>query len=137
MGYPVEADAPKITVGPLTIAVGAFDWSYPFGTLWECGTYQLMPDGTWNELFRAEQTTEDGSSILLEVQKAGGINNYMTALEAKMNAELAQVPVPNAIPTPPVVPTGEPTTDAEARGMIAHLLSLKKIVLANGKFALQ
>lgn len=138
MGYPVEADAPKITVGPLTIAVGAFDWPSFVGTLWECGAYQLQVDGTWNELFRAEQTPEDGSSILSEVQRAGGIAAYNAALDAKFQAELDQVAVPGAVPTPPVPPTGgEPTTDAETRGMIAHSLAQKKIVVLNGKFVLQ
>jgi len=45
MSYPLQPNAPKVTVQGRTFAVGAFDWQTPMGAFYKIGVYEQMPDG--------------------------------------------------------------------------------------------
>lgn len=127
MGYPVQANAPRVSVNGRTFAVGVFPWDTPIGSMKKVGVYEQMPNGEWNEALNIA-TYANGGDMLKDLQAKGGVAKYMTFIIAAVNAYFARLF--GTTPTP--VPTTEPTTDAEALEYVAARMGALKFSTVNG-----
>lgn len=126
MGYPVQNQAPQITVQGRTFAIGAFDWANPVGSFYEVGVYEKQTDGSWNQAFKAAEYPNDGD-LLADVQKQGGGVKYLAMIVAKINAYFVAL-----FGVQPAPPSTEPTTDAEAKVYAASHINAMTLTLVNG-----
>lgn len=125
MGYPVPANSPQVLIGGRTICVAAFDWQTPIGNMFRIGAYEKQADGSWNELGVVATYTNTGECLADMKLKGGGVK-YMQWLKSTFNTLFAK------LFAAPVVVTGEPTTDGEARGYIASAVLQMSLTVVNG-----
>ena len=131
MGFPVQPNAPKITVDGTTYAIGAAGYMSVVGQLYGIGVYKQDAVQGW--VNAAPEQSYGVPGLLKDVQAKGGIVNYCAWIIAHINAQLATL-FAGSVPPPP---TGEPTTDAEAIAAIAARINALKLTLVNGVPVLQ
>ena len=134
MSYPVQPNAPKITVNGRTFAIGAFVWSNPVGVFYRVGVFEDKPESgttSWNDVGSVALYMSAGD-CLKDMQAKGGIVKYMQWLIAQVNAIFAKI-----FAAPPAPPVGEPTTDEQAKAAITAAVNGLKLTLVNGVPVLQ
>jgi len=126
MGYPVQQNAPKVTVQGRTFAVGAFDWPTALGLMQQVGVYEQMPSGDWNEVHLVASYPNPGD-MLKDVQAKGGGMKYILWVIVAVNAFFAKF-----FGAAPPLSTTEPTTDAEAMAYVQAGLIGRTITVVGG-----
>lgn len=126
MGYPVQANAPRIVINGRTLAVGAFDWPNLVGQMFKVGIYEQSANGEWLELSGIVMYSNEGD-CLKDMQAKGGSVQYMIWLKNAVNAAFAKL-----FSAAPIPPSGEPKTDGEAKGYIVSAVNGWKITNVNG-----
>lgn len=122
MGYPLPNNSPQFQVSGQTYAVAAFNWDTPIGAAFYIGVFIRMPNGEWNSV------TAPGNGVvaqymnqnetLADVQAKGGRVKYLQWVLTRLNQILAAL-----FAAAPPVPTGEPTTEAQAREIISAFVA--------------
>lgn len=129
MGYPVQNNAPKITLNGQTLAVGAFDFPTPMGNLYVIGLFEKQSDGSWNQLHNVASYLNP-NDLLNDVVAKGGKVKFLKWIIAQINAFLAALFGAPTPPTPPV--EGEPTTDGEAKAFLVTSVNALTFTTVNG-----
>ena len=122
MGYALPNNSPQFSLGGQTFAVAAFNWDTPIGAAYYIGVFVRMQDGSWN----SASTPGNGvvaqymnqNDVLKDVQAKGGRVKYFQWLLARLNQILAAM-----FAAAPPAPTGEPTSDAQAREIISAFVA--------------
>ena len=128
MSYPLQPNAPKVTVQGRTFAVGAFDWQTPLGAFYKIGVYEQMPDGGWNEV-TGIATYANAGDVLADIQSKGGGVKFIQWLITAVNAFFTKLFESSASPP---APTSEPTTDTEARAYLVASVNALSFTVING-----
>ena len=123
MGFQVQDLAPKVTVQGRTFCVSAFEFGNIAGTFFCAGIFERQVDGSWN---RVVTFVEQDHDILKFIQDKGGRVEFIKWFVAKVNAFFAEL-----FGNKPA-PTGEPTTEAEAKAMIAAAMLALSFKIVDG-----
>lgn len=123
MGFPVQTLAPKVTVQGRTFCVSAFEYSNIAGTFFCAGIFERQVDGSWN---RVVTFVEQDHNILELIQAKGGKVEFIKWFIAKVNAFFQEL-----FGTKPE-PTGEPTTEEEAKAAIESAILPLTFKLVDG-----
>lgn len=127
MGYPVPANAPQVTIGSRTVAVGAFDWNTPVGAFFKVGIYEKGGNGEWLEV-SGLVTYPNAGDCLADMKAKGGAVKYMQWLVTAINAGFTKL----FSAAPAASTSSEPSDDSQAKGYIASAISAMSLVNVNG-----
>ena len=125
-GYTVDFTSPVVVIAGKKYAAGAFVQDSPVGQLTHVGLFVENSPNDWNEIFTYAIYT---SGLLADINAKGGMDGYVTAMISAENRYLLEK---FSATTPPVTPSGVPTTDEEAlRALIVEIMRLR-FTIVNG-----
>ena len=123
MGYPIQANAPTVTDGGKTYAVGGFKANTMIGTEYAAGVF--VQNNGW-DIYNCPALYINANDFTHDIQAKGGITPFLKWLNAQINALFATHSIA-AVFTIPAGAFAEPTTDDES-------LAAVQLAINTGKF---
>lgn len=123
MGYPIQANAPTVTDGGKTYAVGGFKMNTMIGLEYAAGVFILGSQG-W-DIYNCPALYINDGDFTRDVQAKGGITSFLAWLNTKVNEVFATHNI-QAVFTIPVTGAVEPTTDDAALLAVQAAINLGK-----------